>query len=140
MTSYFPNPNAPKVTTGRASFRMILGGNFVQQRFFGEVEGKKYQGIGVAGYDTAKKKYIGTWKDSLNTGIMHTEGTYDAKSNTLKETGEMSTPNGTMKTKNTTKYVDKNTFIFTMYVVTKGGEQKAFSIKYTRSKKTKKKD
>ena len=134
MKSFFPDPDAPKVTKGRASFKMILGGNFVQQKFFGEVEGKKYEGIGISGYDTAKKKYIGTWKDSLNTGIMHTEGTYDVKSHTLTELGEMSSPSGTMKTKNQTKYIDQNNFVFTMYMITPDGEQKIFSINYTRAK------
>jgi hypothetical protein len=134
MTSFFPDPSAPKVTKGRANFKMILGGNFVQQRFFGEVDGKKYEGIGISGYDTAKKKYVGTWKDSLNTGIMHVEGTYDVKSHTLTEFGEMSSPGGTMKTKNTTKYIDKNNFVFTMYMITPEGEQKIFSINYTRAK------
>lgn len=132
-TSFFPDPSAPQVTKGRASFQMILGGNFVQQRFFGEFAGKKYEGIGVSGYDTAQKKFIGTWKDSLNTGIMHVEGTYDVKSHTLTEFGEMSSPGGKMKTKNTTKYIDQNNFVFTMYMITPEGEQKIFSINYTRA-------
>lgn len=134
MSSFFPDPDTPKVTKGRASFEMILGGNFVQQKFFGEVEGKKYEGIGISGYDIAKKKFIGTWKDSLNTGIMHTEGTYDVESHTLTEFGEMSSPRGTMKTKNTTKYIDQNNFVFTMHMITPDGEQKLFSINYTRVK------
>ena len=134
MSSYYPDPKNPTITKGRASYRMILGGKFVQQRFFGEVGGQKYEGIGISGYDTAKKKFIGTWKDSLNTGIMHMEGTYDVKTHTLTEAGEMSTPQGIMKTKNTTKYVDKDHFVFTMYMVTPEGEQKAFSIAYSRAK------
>lgn len=134
MTSYFPDPSNPQVSKGKASFKMILGGNFLQQRFFGEFDGKKYEGIGVSGYDTAKNKFVGTWKDSMNTGIMHVEGTYDVKSHTLTETGVMSTPAGEMKTKNTTKYIDNNNFVFTMYMVTPEGEQKVFSINYTRAK------
>ena len=39
-----------------------------------------------------------------------------------------------MKTKNTTKYIDKDHFVFTMYMITPDGEQKAFSISYTRTK------
>ena len=132
--SFFPDPSVPKITKGRANFKMILGGNFVQQTFFGEIGDKKYQGIGVSGYDTGKKKYVGTWKDSLNTGIMHVEGTYDVKSHTLTELGEMSSPNGVMKTKNVTKYIDNNNFVFTMYMITPEGDHKIFSINYTRAK------
>lgn len=134
MTSFFPDPSNPQVSKGKASFKMILGGNFLQQRFFGEFDGQKYEGIGISGYDTAKNKFVGTWKDSMNTGIMHVEGSYDAKSHTLTELGEMSSPNGKMKTKNTTQYIDNNNFVFTMYMVTPDGEQKLFSIKYTRTK------
>lgn len=134
MTSYFPNPEEPTVTKGKANFRMILGGNFVQQRFAGEVEGKKYQGIGVSSYDTGQGKYVGTWKDSLNTGIMHIEGTYDVKTHSLNESGEMATPAGKMKTRHVTKYVDANNFVFTMYMATPDGEVKIMEIKYTRAK------
>lgn len=134
MTSFYPNPEEPTVTKGKASFKMILGGNFVEQRFTGEIDGQKYQGIGVAGFDTAQGKYVGTWKDSLNTGIMHTEGTYDVKTHSLTESGEMSTPGGKMKTRHVTKYIDGNNFIFTMYMVTPDGELKIMEIDYTRAK------
>lgn len=134
MTSFFPDPSAPDVSKGKASFKMILGGNFLQQRFFGQMGDKKYEGIGVSGYDTAKEKYVGTWKDSLNTGIMHVEGTYDPKTHTLTESGTMSGPQGEMKTKNVSQYVDNDNFVFTMYLITPDAEPKLFSIKYTRVK------
>ncbi len=134
MTSFFPNPEEPTVTKGKANFRMILGGKFVEQRFAGEVDGQKYQGIGVSGYDTGQGKYVGTWKDSLNTGIMHTEGTYDVKTHSMTENGEMSTPAGKMKTRHVTKYVNANNFLFTMYMVTPEGEMKVMEINYTRTK------
>jgi hypothetical protein len=134
MTSFYPNPEEPTVTKGKANFRMILGGNFVEQRFTGEVDGQKYQGIGVSGFDAAQGKYVGTWMDSLNTGIMHTEGTYDVKTHSFTETSEMSTPGGKMKTKHVTKYVNANNFLFTMYMVTPDGEQKIMEINYTRTK------
>lgn len=144
MKSFYPDPNKPQVTKGRARIRMILGGNFMEQRYAGVVDGKKYQGIATSGYDTAKKKYVGTWIDSLNTGIMVTEGTYDVKTQTLTETGEMSGPGGAVKVKNVTKYMTNDHFVFTMYMVTPQGEQKAFSITYRRiqqkkGKKAKKK-
>lgn len=134
MTSFFPDPNAPAVSKGKASFKMILGGNFVQQRYFGQYGDQKYEGSGISGYDTAKEKYVGAWMDSMNTGIMHVEGTYDPKTHTLTEFGTMSSPEGEMKTKNVSKYVDKDNFVFTMYMITPDGDQKIFSINYTRAK------
>ena len=134
MTSFFPDPENPSVSKGKASFKMILGGNFLQQDYFGQYGDQKYQGIGTSGYDTAKKKFVGTWKDSMNTGIMNVEGTYDAETHTLTEMGTMSTPQGEMKTKNVSKYIDNDHFTFTMYMITPDEEQKVFSIAYKRVK------
>ena len=135
MTSFFPDPSAPETSKGKASFKMILGGNFVEQRYSGQFGDQKYQGIGVSGYDTAKEEFIGTWKDSLNTGIMvMSGGKYDPKTHTLTEFGTMSSPEGEMKTKNVSQYKSNDNFVFTMYMVLPDGEQKIFSINYTRAK------
>ncbi|MBM4201249.1 MAG: DUF1579 domain-containing protein, partial [Gammaproteobacteria bacterium] len=35
------------------------------------------------GYDNGKRKYVGTWFDSMGTGIMSYEGDYDAQKQEL---------------------------------------------------------
>ena len=44
------------------------------------------------GYDTAKKKYVGTWVDSNSTNIGRYEGTTDAAGSTLTLEGETPHP------------------------------------------------
>jgi hypothetical protein len=42
--------------------------------------GKPFEGMGTLGYDNVKKKYVGTWFDSMSTGILSFEGDYNADS------------------------------------------------------------
>lgn len=46
----------------------------------------------ILGYDTAKKKYVGTWVDSNSTHIGRYEGTMDAAGKTLTLEGEIPHP------------------------------------------------
>jgi hypothetical protein len=135
VKSFMPDPNNPTTSEAKASFKMILGGRFVQQNFTGSFDGQEFEGIGISGYDRALKKYVGSWIDSMGTGIMHTEGTFDPKSRTITETGSSSSPMGTMKMKMLTKHIDDNKFHFTMFMIApEGGEQKMMEITYTRKK------
>lgn len=133
--SFMADPNNPTVSHGKSTFKMMLGGRYVQQNFTGTFDGQEFEGIGISGYDRALKKYVGSWIDNMGTGIMHSEGTYDAKTHTLTETGSSSSPMGTMKMRMITKYVDNDKFLFTMYMtIPDAGEQKAMEITYTRKK------
>jgi len=71
------DPNAaPTVTKGTESTRMF-GGYWTVTNFEGNMMGMDFNGHGVYGYDTKKKKYIGTWIDSLGPYMMQTAGDYD---------------------------------------------------------------
>jgi hypothetical protein len=133
MTCYMPgSPTA--ATKGTATFRLLMGGRFMQQNFEGEIEGQKFQGTGITGYDNAQKKYVGIWIDNMGTGIMHMTGSYDEKTHTMTELGESIMPTGPMKMKMVTRPVDDNKFVFTMYTLgPDGGEQKMMEITYTRA-------
>jgi len=130
----FPTPNRPVVSKGTASFRVILGGRFLQQRFRGKLEGQSFEGQGISGFDNSRKKYFTHWIDSMGTGRVQLEGTYDRKTQTLTETGTSSSPLGPMKMKTVTRYSSNDQFLFTMYVVTPNGDQKMLEINYTRAK------
>src|SRR5947207_3559888 len=45
----------------------------------GEYQGKPYEGHGTLGYDEHKKKFVGTWVDSMGTSIDIGEGSLDEK-------------------------------------------------------------
>jgi hypothetical protein len=133
-------PGAPsQTTTGTATFKLLLGGRFLRQNFKGVYDGKKFQGMGITGYDNAQKKLVGIWIDSMGTGIMHTTGNYDEKTHVITEIGESVMPTGPMKMKIVTKPINENKFTFTMYMLTPdGGEQQMMEIVYTRAEKSKK--
>lgn len=133
VKSYFPNPDEPTISEGKARFTLMLDGRYLRQEFRSKMNGEDFVGIGVLGYDKAQQKYVGAWIDNHGTGIMHTEGTYDPKTHTMTETGSSMTPLGEMKMKMTSKYRDPNNFVFTMYALQGDDEQKVMEIEYTRA-------
>jgi hypothetical protein len=124
----------PTESKGQAKFTLELGGRFLQQRFTGEFQGMKFEGLGLCGSDNGNQKYVGTWVDNMGTGIMHNEGTFDERTQTLHETGTYEMPGMTMTFKLATKYVSENEFLFTMAFVEGGQEKKMMEMTYTRKK------
>ena len=137
MTSYWENPEEPAVSEGVSEIKLVMDGRFAVEHFKSEYEGKPFNGMGIFGYDNAKKKYVSTWLDNMSTGIMHSEGTYDESTKTLTMLGSSSTPMGDMKMKMENKNVSKDKAVFTMYTYVPGEsgkmeEVKAMEIVYTR--------
>ncbi len=62
---------------GSISSRMI-GGFWVLNEVKGDMAGTEMVGIQTVGYDPAKKKYVGTWVDSMVNHMWRYEGTVDA--------------------------------------------------------------
>lgn len=127
-------PGEPTITKGSETNKM-LGGFWKITEFKGNLFGFDFDGHGIYGYDPEKKKYIGTWIDSLGAPKMDVVGTYDAKTKTMKYAGMALAPDGTMQ-KHTMTNVDHpdGTRTMTMHV---GEGDKAFKmleIKYTKKK------
>lgn len=132
---FYENPTNPPVSEGTAEFELLLDGRFVQQKLKTNFGGKPFEGLGITGFDKAKKKYVGIWVDNAGTGIMHTVGTYNEKSKTMMEVGHSSSPLGEMKMRMITKTISDDEFVFTMYMQMPGAEEmKGLEIKYTRIK------
>lgn len=73
--SFWMAPGAPpNVGTGISDHRWVLGGRYVEQVYRGTSMGMPFEGIGYTGYDNARQKYVGTWMDSMGTGIMNSVG------------------------------------------------------------------
>ncbi|HET6426278.1 MAG TPA: DUF1579 domain-containing protein [Planctomycetaceae bacterium] len=118
---------------GTTVYRSICDGMWIESDFQGNVAGQKFQGRGLDGYDLTRKKYVGTWVDSMSSAPMHFEGNYEGK--VLVMTGESIGPDGKpQKFKTTTEDKDKDHFTFKMFMVANGQEQLAFTINYTRRK------
>jgi hypothetical protein len=63
---------------GTSESRWILGGRWVEQRFRSEFMGEPFEGLGHVGYDNVKKKYVGSWMDTMSTWAMKSEGWQEA--------------------------------------------------------------
>jgi len=139
------DPSAPATTsTGNAVIKPIMDGRFFVGDFTGKMQmpgpdGKmkdlQFKGMSIDGYDNVKQKFISTWCDSMGTGIMFSEGTYDATSKTLTYNGEYEAVPG-MKTRVRMlgKLVDKDHHNFEFYEDRGTGEAKTMEIDYTRKK------
>jgi hypothetical protein len=112
------------------------GGLWLITDFKSEMMGAPFQGHGVTGWDPAKKKYVGTWVDSMSTGVFTSEGTYDAASRSMNALmsgpGEDGQP---MTMKAVTQYKDDDTRVFTMFMKGPDGkEAPTMRITYKRRK------
>lgn len=85
-----------------------LGDLWVVNRIEADVMGTTMSGIQTIGYDPAKKKYVGTWVDSIINHLWHYEGTVDEAGTTL--TLEAEGPNFTSPGK-TAKFRDAYQFV-----------------------------
>jgi hypothetical protein len=123
-------PGAP-ASKGVEVNKALADGLWVVTEFKSDMGGKPFEGHGVWGYDPAKKKYVGTWVDSMTSGLTISEGTYDAATKTATDIMESPGPDGKpMKIKATTVWKDSDTRVFTMYE----GEKPSMKITYTRRK------
>ena len=114
----------PNVSKGVETNTLLGDGLWLIQDFRGEFAGTPFQGHGIAGYDPSKKKYVGTWVDSMSTGLSTTEGTYDPKTKTMTARFEGLGPDGTLtKMRTTSEWKDANTRVFTMYSPAGQGEE-----------------
>ena len=111
------------------------GGLCLITNFKGDMAGMPFEGAGVTTYDPKKKKYVGSWTDSMTAGLLAGESTYDAAKKTW--TGTMEGPDMTgniMKVRSTTVSTG-GTRVFTIYGPGPDGkETQMMKITYTRRK------
>jgi hypothetical protein len=128
--------DSPEAMPGTVTYKMECEGMWLSSDFRMDVPGFKFQGKGLDGYDTNKKKFVGVWVDSMSTAPMFFEGTYDPSTKTTTSTGTGVGQDGKpQKFKNTTKHIDDDHQTFQMFMVgADGKETLAFTIEYTRKK------
>lgn len=119
-----------------AIMKMTCGGLWLVSEFRGDFGGAPFEGRGLDGYDQDKKKYVGVWVDSMTSGYMTFEGTYDEKTKSLTSYGEGKGPDGNpAKFKAVTKHTDKDHQTFIMSLVgPDGNDIPLMTIEYTRRK------
>jgi hypothetical protein len=139
IKSYMGGPGSePVISRGTEVYEVMSGGLWVLSRFEGSFGPAKFEGRGQFGYDTVKKKFVGTWIDSMSPTLSVLEGSYDAKTKTMSYVGDGYDPEHkakyTQRMVTTTK--DDGTRIFTLYMKFEGepAEAKFMEITYTRRK------
>ena len=139
------NPSAPATTsTGTAVIKPIMDGRYFVGDFTskmqmpgpdGKMKDMQFKGMSLDGYDNAKQRFVSAWCDSMGTGIMMSEGTYDASSKTLTYNGDYEAmPGMKNKVRMLVKLVDKDHHNFEFYEDRGSGESKTMEINYTRKK------
>ena len=135
---FWMDPSAPAgESEGTSECEWILGDRFIRESHKGTMMGMPFEGTGLQGYDNMKKKYVGTWADSMGTSIMVTEGTWDAAKKTLTSVGECPDPTMTkyVKCRMVTTITDKDSHKFEMFMPDEAGkESRCLEITYTRAK------
>ena len=128
----------PAMSKGMEVNEVMTGGMWVVSRFDGKFGDIKFEGRGQFGFDPVKKKYVGTWIDSMSTILSVLEGEYDDKTKTMTYVGDGYDPD--RKAKFTQKMVtvrkDKmyKTFTLSMQYEGEKTETKFMEISYTRRK------
>ena len=127
----------PEESKGTSVSTMVLGGRFLEQKYQGTFMGQPFEGVGYTGYDNAKKMYVGTWMDSMGTGIMSSTGKAEG-ANKMAFTAEMDDFMTGKKTqfKQTVTVVDPDHHTFEMWGPdpTTGKNYKVMEIQYSRKK------
>jgi len=117
----------PETSKGTQSNKMIMNGRFLQTEFKGTAMGKPFTGMGILGYDNVKGEYQSIWLDSMGTAMMVSNGSYDAATRTITETGKGSCPMTGEKDKTYRgewKFIDKKNYTYTLF--TNGADGKEF--------------
>ncbi|QDT01297.1 DUF1579 domain-containing protein [Adhaeretor mobilis] len=134
-------PDAPPMPSKGVETNKMMGDFWIISEFKSDMGGMTFTGHGQHGYDPAKKKYVGTWIDSMSPYLSTQEGEFDAKSNTLTllATGRNMMTGEIEKSKMVSKYIDENTKVFEIYMPVEGEEGKwwkSLQIDYKRRAKS----
>jgi Protein of unknown function (DUF1579) len=124
----------PMVSKGTETNTIGCGGLCLISDFKGTMAGAPFHGHGTTTWDPAKKKYVGTWTDSMSAGISLGESTYDAATKTAS--GSMEGPDMTgkiVKSRSVVEYKDANTRVMQMFTTGPDGKEiPMMKISYTR--------
>ena len=122
----------PQESKATARYRMI-GGFWLVGNFNGDIQGMKFEGHETMGWDPKKKKYVGTWMDSMSPYGMNMESELDSSKKTMTATGDAMNMEGKMaKFKMVSEWKNDDEMTMTMYEEKGGKMEQQFSIDYKR--------
>lgn len=138
-TRMWMQPGAePTVSEGTAKFHWLSEGRWLAQDLDSEMMGMPYHGFGITGYDNFKKKYVGSWVDSMSTALITMEGNLDHSGKTMLMYGLMDEPmtgEHDKTVKYVTRWVSDDKFVFEIHDMSIGETNtKVMEVTYTRKK------
>lgn len=122
---------------GTCEYKSECGGLWVTSDFRTNFGDTKFQGKGLDGYDSAKKKYVSVWVDSMTTAPMIFEGDFDAKGEKMTMHATAAGPDAKMGVwRSVTTINERDTHTFEMFFKPQGGqEMQMMTILYKREGK-----
>jgi hypothetical protein len=133
---FWPTPDAPAMESKARETGEMVGGLWLVSKFEGDFGGIPFTGHGQYGYDPQKKKYVGTWIDSMSPYMQTMEGEYNETENSLVMIGTGRDPQtgAEYKSKNVTRYKEDGTRVFEMFGPDSEGEmRKMMEIEFRRA-------
>lgn len=97
-----------------ATFKMIMGGRYLQEDVTGTMMGMPFEGRGTFGFDNATKTYFSSWFDNFGTGITNSTGKETEKGKVWVFTGDMNMGQGPQTMEQTWTMVSDKEFTLTM--------------------------
>jgi hypothetical protein len=138
VESFMAPGQPPSVSKGVETNRLGCGGlclitDFKGSFSMGPGPALPFEGHGTDTYDQGKKKYTGTWTDSMSTGLSLTESTYDPATRTMNGTMEGPDPTGQVQKMRSTMEHKDGQRVFTMFMPGPDGkETMGMRITYTK--------
>ena len=128
---------AEAVEHGTATVKSIMDGRYLLMKAEGPMMGMPSEGLGIFGYDNYKKKYVGTWINSLQTAIYIAEGTLDRTGTELNmffPIDEYLTGEHDKMALERIRIIDEDTWVLEIHDLTiVPGETKVMEFKYIRA-------
>jgi hypothetical protein len=136
MKSWMAPNQPPMESTGTAEVKSLFGDRYIQMSFNATFMGKPFSGLATTGYDRGKKKFVGTWIDSMSTGMMRSEGTADASGKVITSQGVAVDPmtGKESRTRMVEKWESDDKVVEEFFEKRGGKEAKTMEITYTRAK------
>jgi hypothetical protein len=144
VTFWMEPGGPPNVSTGTSVRKPVMDGHYFVMDTVAKMQmpgpdGKMqlldYKGMETDGYDDMKGKFFSTWIDSMSTGLLVAEGSYDPASKTFTyHMEEEMAPGKTMKIRETLQVIDKDHNVMEWYEDRADKEVKMMEINYTRQK------
>jgi hypothetical protein len=126
-----PTPDAPDQKS-EGTLRNRMCGSWLVSEFKNKTSG--FEGHGIYGWDSALRRYVGTWVDPMRRSLVVMEGTWDPEAQTLTFVGEMKRPDGTrLRWREVTERPASDVRVFRSFVPTPdGSEYEVMTVRYER--------